>query len=40
MFEKLKVLYLANRISDYQLERAVEKGWITQEQMEIIKGLK
>ncbi len=37
MFERLKALYLEGKLTDAQLELAVTKGWITEEQkLEII----
>lgn len=39
MFERLKRLYRNGEITENGLEKAVQKGWITKEQMnEIIKG--
>lgn len=39
MFERLKRLYRNGEINENGLEKAVQKGWITKEQMdEIIKG--
>lgn len=38
MFDRLKKLYDEGRITDEGLQNAVTKGWITQEQMEIIIG--
>lgn len=40
MFDKLKMLYQQKRIGIIQLEKAVEKGWITESQKnEIINQL-
>jgi len=36
MFDKLKILYIQNRIGIAQLEKAVEKNWITEEQKQQI----
>lgn len=33
MYERLKRLYLDGKLTKEQLEKAVEKGWITKEQM-------
>lgn len=38
MFETLKRLYHAGSIEGAQLENAVAKGWITQEEMQEISG--
>lgn len=39
MYERLKRLYLDGKINEKGLEKAVTKGWITEEQMnKIIKG--
>lgn len=39
MFERLKRLYREGKLTKAQLEKAVEKGWITREQWkEIVKG--
>lgn len=39
MYERLKRLYRNGEITESGLEKAVQKGWITEEQMnEIIKG--
>lgn len=39
MYERLKRLYHNSEITENGLEKAVQKGWITKEQMdEIIKG--
>lgn len=38
MFDRLKNLYDERRITADGLQNAVTKGWITQEQMEIIIG--
>lgn len=39
MFERLKRLYREGKLTKVQLEKAVEKGWITREQWkEIVKG--
>ena len=39
MYERLKRLYRNGEINESGLEKAVQKGWITKEQMdEIIKG--
>lgn len=38
MFDRLKKLYDEERITAEGLQNAVTKGWITQEQMEIIIG--
>lgn len=39
IFEKMKILYIQNRIGITQLEKAVEKSWITEEQkQQIING--
>lgn len=37
MFERLKALYLAGRLDDAGLDRAVARGWITAEQAEAIR---
>ena len=37
MFEFLKRKYQEGKISNVELEKAVEKGWITQEQINEIK---
>jgi len=39
MFERLKRLYKAGRIGEAELDQAVEKGWITEEQKQEIMGL-
>jgi len=39
MFETLKRLYDEGKISDTQLDVAVNKGWIAQEQAEEIKAV-
>ena len=37
MYEKLKQMYLAGKLTEAQLNNAVAKGWITEEQkLEII----
>ena len=36
MFERLKVLYSQNKINATQLDVAVSKGWITDEQKQLI----
>lgn len=39
MYERLKRLYLDGKLTKVQLEKAVDKGWITKEQWkEIVKG--
>jgi hypothetical protein len=38
MFETLKRLYEANRITEIQLDNAVNKGYISEEQKNIILG--
>ena len=38
MFDKLKILYIQNRIGLVQLEKAVTLGWITEEQKLLIVG--
>lgn len=38
MFERLLKLYLEGRITIQDLDAAVEKGWITEEQKELIIG--
>lgn len=39
MFNRLKKLYDAGKITEDGLQKAVEKGWITQEEYdEILKG--
>lgn len=38
MFETLKALYDNHRINDQDLIVAVQRGWITQEQFDIIVG--
>lgn len=39
MYNRLKALYEAGKLSQEQLEKAVEKGWITGEQAgEILAG--
>ena len=38
MFERLLKLYLEERITIQDLDAAVEKGWITEEQKELIIG--
>lgn len=39
MYERLKRLYYEGKINENGLEKAVQKGWITEKQMdEIIKG--
>lgn len=39
MYERLKRLYSDGKINENGLEKAVTKGWITEEQMnKIIKG--
>lgn len=40
MFETLKRLYCAGSIEAAQLENAVTKGWITEEEMQEIFGEK
>lgn len=37
MYERIKYLYLAGRLTDTGLARAVTIGWINAEQMEYIK---
>ena len=37
MYERIKCLYLAGRLTDTGLARAVTIGWINAEQMENIK---
>lgn len=36
MFERLRRLYLEGKISVQDLDNAVAKGWITEEQKELI----
>lgn len=36
MYETIKRLYLAGRLSDAGLANAMEKGWITQEQADAL----
>ena len=36
MFDRLKKLYNEGRITEVGLQNAVEKGWITQEEYNII----
>lgn len=36
MFEKLKELYKTNKITEEGLRKAIEKKWITAEEMELI----
>lgn len=36
MFERLKYLYEQNKINDTGLDNAVNKGWITAEQKNLI----
>ncbi len=39
MFERLKRLYQEGKLTKAQLQKAVDKGWITKEQYkEIVKG--
>lgn len=38
MYETLKRLYEADRLSEGQLANAVKKGWITQEQANEVKN--
>lgn len=36
MYERLKALYMQSRLTAQQLEIAVTKGWITEEQRQAI----
>lgn len=38
MYERLKRLYAEDRISNSELAKAVERGWITEEQKQEIIG--
>ncbi|MFS1511335.1 XkdX family protein [Chengkuizengella sp. SCS-71B] len=38
MFQTLKRLYDAGRLNETGLQNAVDKGWITQAQFNLIKG--
>lgn len=38
MLEFLKIQYKMGKIGEQELEKAVEKGWITREQMDLIMG--
>ena len=39
MFERLKRLYNEGKIGEAELNNAVAKGWITEEQKDIIMGV-
>lgn len=40
MYDRLLALYLADRLTEAQLDAAVSKGWITAEQAEQIRAAK
>lgn len=40
MYENLKRMYLEGKLTDEQLEKAVTKGWITEEQFNEIREAK
>jgi len=39
MFERLTELYRAGRLDDAGLDRAVERGWISEAQADAIRGV-